>query len=357
MVVAKRRPKPLLVIIVVVAVLLIIVGGSFIYLSLPVDAGDKDSVEVSISSGTGVSSIASILKEKNLIKSELLFKIYVKVYNVKSLKAATYIFDKSMDLKSIIETLEKGSSYNPNLVKITFKEGGRVTDFAKEISLNTNNSYDDIIAVFKDVNYMNTLISKYWFLTDNILNPSIYYPLEGYLTPDTYHFDNRDVSVQSIIVTFLDESLKRLNKYKDALNANIHNYMTMASIVELEGTNLENRKMIVGVFNNRLQRGMNLGSDVTTYYGLQAAMTRDLTVQEFNSVNDYNTRVVSMNGKMPVGPICNPSISSVEASISPISSDYLFFVADKHGKIFYTKTNREHEEKVKEIKAKGDWIW
>ena len=132
--------------------------------------------------------------------------------------------------------------------------------------------------------------------------------------------------------------------------------MTMASIVELEGTNSENRKMIVGIFENRLNSGMNLGSDVTTYYGLQAAMTSDLTSEQFNTSNPYNTRV-GMIGKMPVGPICNPSLSSIEASINPTKSDYLFFVADKNGNIYYTKTNKEHEKKVQEIKDKGDWIW
>ena len=60
---------------------------------------------------------------------------------------------------------------------------------------------------------------------------------------------------------------------------------------------------------------------------------------------------------MPIGPICNPGLSSIEASINPIDSDYLFFVADKNGKIYYTKTNREHEAKIAEIKANGDWIW
>ncbi len=155
----------------------------------------------------------------------------------------------------------------------------------------------------------------------------------------------------------LNEMNKKLEKYKSSLGDKVHERLTMASIVELEGTNITNRKMIVGVFNNRINKGMNLGSDVTTYYGLQAAMTSDLTTEEFASINSYNTRAVGMVGKMPIGPICNPSDSSIEASISPTLNDYLFFVADKHGNIFYTKTNQEHDQKVAEIKAKGDWIW
>ena len=64
-----------------------------------------------------------------------------------------------------------------------------------------------------------------------------------------------------------------------------------------------------------------------------------------------------MIGKMPIGPICNPSKSSIEASVNPTQTDYMFFVADKNGKIYYTKTNAEHEKKIKEIKDNGDWIW
>ena len=128
-------------------------------------------------------------------------------------------------------------------------------------------------------------------------------------------------------------------------------------MLEQEGTNKTNRKEIAGVFYNRLQKGMNLGSDVTTYYALQVPMTSDLTTTQFNKANPYNTRGPGMEGKLPIGPICNPSIVSIESSFSPSENDYLYFVADKKGKIYYTKTNEEHLQKVQEIKDKGDWIW
>ena len=352
----KKKAK-LLLVVVLLALFLIGIGVSWMVMTGPVNSNDKNDVEVVIKNGSSSSSIGKLLKDKGLIKSELLFKVYLKLNNVNSLKASTYKFNKSMDLVSIIKVLEKGNSYNPDEVRITFKEGLRITDYAKVIDKNTNNNYDDILLVFKDLDYTKSLISKYWFLTDSILDSNIYYPLEGYLAPDTYHFKNKDVSVEDIITTMLDEEEKKLEKYKNSLSSNIHYYMTMASIVELEGTNSENRKMIAGVFENRLNSGMNLGSDVTTYYGLQAAMTSDLTTEQFNSSNPYNTRGAGMIGKMPVGPICNPSLSSIEASINPTKSDYLFFVADKHGNIYYTKTNKEHDQKVQEIKDKGDWIW
>ena len=77
----------------------------------------------------------------------------------------------------------------------------------------------------------------------------------------------------------------------------------------------------------------------------------------FNKYNPYNTRSSEMAGKLPVGPICNPSKDSILASINPTSSDYYYFVADKNGTVYYTKTSSEHTAKVKELKENGDWIW
>jgi len=353
----KARPKPLLIIIIIFFLLGIFGSVSWCYFIGPVDKSNKDDVEVVITSGMSTAQIGNLLKKKGLIHNEKVFKLYVKLNHVSSLKASKYVLRKSMNLGKIVHSLEKGSNYNPDMIKLTFKEGLRITDYAKVIEKGTNHSASEFLQAVNDSTYIKSLIEKYWFLTDKILDSNIYYPLEGYLAPDTYYFDNKDVSIADIIVTMLDETNEKLEKYKSKMSSDPHYYFTMASIVELEGTNLENRKMIVGIFENRLKSGMNLGSDVTTYYGLQVAMTSDLTTEQFASTNFYNTRSTTMIGKMPIGPICNSSLSSIEASVEPISNDYLFFVADKNGKIYYTKTNKEHEQKVAEIKANGDWIW
>lgn len=354
----KRKPKPLLIILIVVSFLLILLACSYIYLSSPVDSTSKADIEVVIPSGTSTIEIAKILKSKDLIRSELFFNVYVKLNSKRSLKASTFILRKNMTLSEIVDILESGNTYNENVINITFKEGQRLTDYALEIADKTSHTYEEVIAICNDRVYLEELISKYWFLTDDILNSDIYYPLEGYLAPNTYQFKDKDVLIKDILEVMLDQTGEELSKYKKYItDDNIHSYITMASIVELEGTNDKNRKMIVGVFNNRLKLKMNLGSDVTTYYALQLPMTSDLTTAQFNKVNPYNTRASNMGGKLPVGPICNPSISSIEASIMPTDNNYLYFVADKNSKIYYSKTLSEHESLVKEIKDKGDWIW
>lgn len=353
----KKKAKPLLIMLLLGAILLIGLGITWMIMTSPVNSKSDAKIEVIIPSGTSTRQIGTILKEKNLIRSEFFFTLYIKLNRVNSMKASTYTMTKNMTLNEIVDTLENGNNYNPDIVKITFKEGERVTDFCEAISKKTNHAYDEVIAVMKDKEYAKTLIDKYWFLTDEILNTSIYYPLEGYLAPNTYEFANKDVKVETIVETMLNQTKTILDDYKTSMTKSVHYYMTMASMAELEGTATDNRKSIVAVFENRLAKGMNLGSDVTTYYALQHPMDKDLTTTQFATENPYNTRSTSMMGKMPVGPICNPSLSSIEASLSPTKSTYLYFVADKYGKIYFTNTLAEHNNKVKEIKEKGDWIW
>lgn len=353
----RRRPKPLLIFLVALGSFFILSASIYLFLASPVDATNKNKIEVVVPSGTGVTGISDILKEKKLIRSKLLFMLQVKTTKNLYLKASTYQFSQDMSMSEIIEQLVSGNSYNPDTITITFKEGERITDYITDIAQATNHTPEEVRGVINDSNYLDELIRKYWFLTDNILNKDIYYPLEGYLAPETYQFKNKDVSISTIIETMLDHMESELSPYRSKISHDVSYYVTMASMLELEGTNTKNRKMIAGIFENRLAAKMNLGSDVTTYYALQYPMTSDLTTAQFATVNPYNTRSATMAGKMPIGPICNPSLSSLDASIAPTSSDYLYFVADKNGNIFYTKTLKEHEAKVQEIKDKGDWIW
>lgn len=358
--VVRRKPKPLLIVIIflfLLGIFLLVMAEICIIFAEPVDKKDGTNIDIVIPNGSSAKRIAKILKENDLIKNELYFTLYVKYNSKKSLKAATYKLSKSMNLDEIVKSLEEGSTYDPEALVITFKEGERITSYAEAIAKKTDYTKEEVLKLMQDRIYISSLINDYWFLTDTILNVNIYYPLEGYLAPETYFF-KKDASIEDIIKRLLDEEEKKLEKYKDEITeANIHEILTMASIVELEGTNTENRKAIVGVFNNRLNIGMNLGSDVTTYYGLQASMKNDLTSEQFASINPYNTRASNMNGKLPIGPICNPQDSSIEASINPDINDYYYFVADKYGNIYFTRTGKEHQAKVAEIKQKGDWIW
>ena len=311
---------------------------------------------VNIEEGT-INDIAKTLKDNNLIKNVSIFKVYIKLTNKSNLKAGTYELSENMGVEKIVKILEKGTKYNPNEISITFKEGINIRKIATLISENTNNSYDDVIKKASDETFIDTLINKYWFLTEDIKNKNIYYSLEGYLFPDTYRFNNREV----IFTKMLDEMDKKLSKYKDEINKSdlsVHEIITLASVVELEGAKATDRKGVAGVFYNRLASSAypTLGSDATTYYASKIDdWSYSLTYKELNDCkNKYNTRCSSNTG-LPVGPICNPGIESIEATINPDKHEYYYFVADCNGKVYLTKNSTEHNNIINKLKKEDNW--
>ena len=353
--------KKLKFIMIILAILLVgvfIVAFLYNYMISPISK-DSEKVVVKIEEGS-IYSIGDTLYENELIRNTFIYKVYVKINGVKDLKASTYEFDRNMSLKEIIAVLEKGNSYNPDEIRITFKEGLNVRKIARIIEENTNNSYDDVINLMADKDYIDSLISKYWFLTDSIKNEKIYYPLEGYLFPNTYAFLNKDVSVKDIIEKMLDEMGEQLNNYKDEIEANeftVHEIITLASIVELEGASSDDRASVAGVFYNRIKDGWVLGSDVTTYYFLKIDDfkeslngNRDL----YTCDNAYNTRCTSFVG-LPVGPISNPGLESLKATIEYKRHNYYYFVADCKGKTYLNKDATGHYNTIQRLKNEGNW--
>ena len=304
-----------------------------------------------------IDDIGESLEKNGYIRSKLAFKLYIKLTGKSNLKAGTYNLSKNMNISELVDILNKGGTCG-DVVKITFKEGLNIRQIASIIEENTNNKKEDVYNLISDQKYLNSLIDKFWFICDDILIKDIYYALEGYLYPSTYHYCTKDVSVELIFKSMLDEMSKQLEVYKkeiDNSKYNLHELLTIASIVELEGTNLENRKGIASVFYNRLDKGMSLGSDVTTYYGLRLNVGEIYHNNlDLNTCNNYNTRCSSFT-KLPISPICNPSVESIIATLNPDTSKYYYFVADKNGKIYFGKNLSEHNNIIARLKNKGLW--
>lgn len=346
----------IIAIVVLIIVLAILLGYKLMFTKV---SSSDEEIEVAIPLGTGTNGIANILKENNIIRSKLGFKIYTKLNKVSNFQAGTYYLKQNMSLKEISEMLKSGIMYDQNEIKITYLEGKNMRWLAKKISEVTNNTEDEVFEVLSREDYIDSLIEKYWFITDDIKDKDIYYPLEGYLFPDTYALKNKDVKVEEIFEKMLDKMGKVLEEYKDEIEKSkysVHQLLTIASIVETESVNKEDRKGVAGVIYNRLNRNMAIQSDVTTYYAFKIDMgERDLYQREIDTYNKYNTRGPSMEGKLPVGPISSVSKLSIEAAIEPKDTDYLFFVADKNGKVYFSKTNTEHNQIISELKSKGLW--
>jgi UPF0755 protein len=317
-------------------------------------------IEIEIKKGSTTEKIADTLEKNKVIKNAMAFKVYLKLNKISNLQAGKYEFENGKDdVKAIIQKLSNGQVMDET-VKLTLVEGKGIENYAKLIAQKTNNTEEDVYNLLKDEEYIDSLIEKYWFLTDEIKNEDIYYPLEGYLKADTYVFENKDVSVKYIFNYILNFTDKMLTKYKDQIedgNLSVHEIITLASIVEKECSIDEYRAGVAGVFFNRLDSNMSLGSDVTTYYAFGKDLAEgDLTKEQINTYNPYNTRGPNMNGKLPVGPICSPREESIEAVLNPDISDYYYFVSDKNEKTYFTKTYADHQKIIQQLKNEGLWF-
>ncbi|MDD3048984.1 MAG: endolytic transglycosylase MltG [Bacilli bacterium] len=350
-----------IIIIFTVTIILIVsfLVGLYLYQISPVGS-DKKIVVVEIPSNSTGNDIAKILKEKALIRNENIFKIYLKVHNVSGLKSGIYDLQKIMNIEDIVEVLVLGKGSQIGEIDILFKEGKNMRYIAKVIANNTSNTEEEVFSLLKDETYINELINTYWFLTNDIKNTSIYYPLEGYLAPDTYRFANEDVTIRTIFKTMLDQMNKILTPYQKEIEKkglSVHECLSLASIIELEGAKVSDRATIAGVFYNRLKDNWSLGSDVTTYYAFREDdFTVDLRQAQFDTYNAYNTRGPKMEGKLPVGPIANSSKESIIATIEPEEHYYYYFVADKNKKVYFSRTAAEQSKKIAELKAAGLWL-
>ena len=352
------RKYLIIIIAFVIAVAAILFWGLKSYLnSIKAVSNDTTLKSFYVESGQNYYSIANELKKDNLIKSKLGYKIYLKLNPpAKALEAGEYHLSESMSVKQLMEEFGKGVE-RKEYIKVTFKEGKNMRYFANVIYENFGYQPEELYNLLADEKYIDELIKEYWFLTDEIKNKDIFYSLEGYLYPDTYEFD-KEADLKTIIKKLLDEEEKQLEPYKDKIKKSgysVHEVVTLASIIEVESRQAD-RKGVAGVFKNRLDTGMSLGSDVTTYYGVGLDLhERDLYTTEINDPNPYNTRHSSMAGKLPVGPIANPSISSIDAALEPEIHDYFYFVSDKTGKIHFTKTLQEHNSMIQYLKSNGLW--
>ena len=350
--------KKLIIIIGVILVVIILLIGLYFY-GLTAVSKDTGIIQFTISSGEGKTDIIDHLDQEGLVKSKIAAYIYVALHRNLNLQAGDYELSPNMSLEEILNKFHEGDIIqNDNTFDLTFVEGRRLVRYAEDIAKATNTTSEEVISVLSDPEYLNELIEEYWFLSDDILNSEIYYPLEGYLFASTYEL-YQGSSIEDIVKRMLDGMDEVLSDYRDEIEASsysVHELLTLASIVELEGSTSDDRAGVAGVFYNRLKSGMSLGSDATTYYAARVDFSeRDLYLSEINDVNAYNTRPAAMAGKLPVGPICSPSKESIEAVLRPEEHDYYYFVADKNGDTYFMKTYAEHYAKIKELQASGLW--
>lgn len=331
--------------VIVIMAIVIIVGCVSYNIGISPVTKESNEIEFEITENSNYLSIASQLKENNLIRSQTFYKVYIKIFKPESLEKGTYVLNTNMGVKKIIETLENGSE--AKTTSFVIPEGKHITDVANYISEVTNYNSVDILDYWQSKDLINNVIEKYWFITDEIKNTNIRYSLEGYFFPATYEI-YQDGSIEEITYKMLDKMDEVLSQYKEEIETSeytVHEILTLASIVEHEAILDEDRPKIAKVFLNRLDMGMKLQSCATLGYALNewklTYTNSDMAVDSLYNTYKYLG--------LPVGPGGLPGEQSIKAVIFPDDNDYLYFLANvfdaNSNKTYYSKTYQEHQQK------------
>ncbi|MFD2926056.1 endolytic transglycosylase MltG [Halobacillus naozhouensis] len=333
-------------------IIVLLVGGvsGYFYINnalQPVDPDDETQKNIKIPLGSSTSQIAQILEENNVINNALIFRFYTKFKNETGFQAGTYQFTSAMTIDQIIESLKTGKVRKDPVFSVTIPEGYTLEQIAESYAKELKFTKEEFMAKVNDREYVNQLIEQHPALLDDvILKQEIRYPLEGYLFASTYAFYVEDPSIEQIVEKMIKRTEKVVLPYRDAFakrKMTLHEGITMASLLENEARTAENRKKIAGVFYNRIEKEMKLQTDPTVLYALGEHKDRVL-YEDLEVESPYNTYHVK---ELPVGPISSFHKNAIEAAANPIESDYLYFLADDEGNIYYSKTLEEHN-KLKE---------
>lgn len=343
-----QNKKKIIAIIASVIVICILGGVIFFTSGLgAVSKDDKADVVVTVESGSGAYDILYALDEAGLVKNDFCGKLYMKFFAPDTLQANTYVLNKTLSFKEQVNIIATGDLHYIQSCRFTIIEGATYKDAATAISKTLGYSEDEIIATWSDTTFLNELIAEYWFLTDEILKEGIICPLEGYLYPETYTIMETNPTIESVTRMIMDLTSEQLEPLKSgiaSLDMSCHEFLSFASVVENESLFEEDRAMIAGAFMNRLKDNMALQSDITVLYALGEKRV-DVTYADLEVDSQYNTYKYA---GLPIGPVSNPYVKTMEDCINYEKHDYYYFFATKDGDVLYTKTLAEHEQVVEE---------
>ncbi|CEY54603.1 endolytic transglycosylase MltG [Streptococcus pseudopneumoniae] len=329
---------------------------------LPIDANSKKYVTVGIPEGSNVQEIGTTLEKAGLVKHGLIFSFYAKYKNYTDLKAGYYNLQKSMSTEDLLKELQKGGTDEPQepvLATLTIPEGYTLDQIAQAVGqlegdFKESLTAEAFLAKVQDETFISQAVAKYPTLLESLpaKDSGARYRLEGYLFPATYSI-KESTTVESLIDEMLAAMDKNLSPYYSTIkskNLTVNELLTIASLVEKEGAKTEDRKLIAGVFYNRLNRDMPLQSNIAILYaqgklGQNISLAEDVAI-DTNIDSPYN--VYKNVGLMP-GPVDSPSLDAIESSINQTKSDNLYFVADvTEGKVYYANNQEDHDRNVAE---------
>ena len=348
-------------------IIALLATGFFVYRYVDSAVGALDStsteyVTVEIPEGSGNKYIGQILEKAGVIRSATVFNYYTKFKNYSNFQSGYYNLQASMDLEEICKLLKQGGTAEPeepSLGKILVTEGYTIKQISEAVTKNTADddsstpfTADDFLSVVQDESFISKMVEKYPKLLANLPSADgATYQLEGYLFPATYSY-YEDTTMEDLVEQMISTMDSYMSSYYDTISEKgmtVNEVLTLASLVEKEGSTDDDRRNIASVFYNRLNANMALQSNIAILYAM-GKLGEETTLSSDASIDtsiDSPYNVYTNTGLMP-GPVDSPSLSAIEATVNPASTDYYYFVADVNtGTVYYTETYEDHEANVK----------
>ncbi|MGT2784899.1 endolytic transglycosylase MltG [Streptococcus merionis] len=341
-----------------------VAGYFFVKDSLgPVDAKSTEYVQVQIAEGSSVKAIAQTLEKEGVIKNATVFDLYAKVKNLSGFQSGYHQLQKSMNVDEIIAVLQQEGTAEevvPAKGKVTIPEGYTLKQISEAVAVNAASSTkasspftaEEFMSLVTDETFIAEMQAKYPDLLGGLptADTGVIYRLEGYLFPATYEYQE-GTTIRDLVDQMLGAMDANLRPYYETISAKeqtVNQILTLASLVEKEGSSDQDRKNIASVFYNRMQFGMPLQSNIAILYA-EGKLGEKITLAEDATINTqiespYN--VYTHLGYMP-GPVDSPSLSAIKATIEPSTTEYFYFVADvTTGQVYFANTIEEHNTNV-----------
>ncbi len=337
--------KKVLSLILVLSIFLIGIVGFIFETVVPVNKDNSNYVSFEVKSGQSSTEIVNNLAKENLVRDR--YSAYVvSTLLGNNFYANDYALSPSMNTYEIFEALmQPTTNITPeNGLVLTVVEGDNIDNIAQNISDNSIHSKQEVLDAWNDEEFLNEIIDKYWFVTDDVLNDDVMQPLEGMFTPSTYFF-NKDASIEEITFTMLDYTNEVYSEYEnqDFGDYTFYEILSFASIIERETNNEADKYKVSGVYHNRIKEDMPLQADITVLYAMgehkDKVLYKDLEID-----SPYN---LYKNKGLTPSPIASPSLSAIDAAINPEESNYLYYYnTPDTGETIYSETFEEHKEVV-----------
>jgi UPF0755 protein len=304
----------------------------------PYEGHRPDKVFVNIARGSSRWRIAGILAHDNVVRNRLAFLLFSEWHHRAPMQAGEYLVDRPLNSRELFWKIAKGQIFVRSVV---IPEGWTMYDIANELERQHICSRSEFLIAAHDTSPISDLAPHAM-------------SLEGFLFPSTYEFTRRatcEEVVRRMVADFRSvwESIDPGDSRTPPQKLSVEQLVTLASMVERETPNADERPLVAGVFYNRLRLGYALQCDPTVQYALElrGVVEHKVHPADLQINSPYNTYE---HRGLPPGPIANPGKASLQAALSPAKTDYLYFVANAQGGHYFSKTLAEHDRNVNRLR-------